>query len=380
MVCRGTRAEFKQIFAGTTRIATKLEQFPSGEGYGTGAKNLTEVYQYFYHPDHLGSTGFATDATGEVYQHLEYFPFGETWVDEVSDDTRVPYRFTGQEFDEETKLYYYGARYYDPRTSVWESPDPAMGAYLHAGKPGFAAPTVGNNWNVALKGAGMGGAFEPHNLNGFGYTRQNPLRFVDPTGAWSETYTGVRGVKAHQLFFQWMEEHHPGRFTYDSALGIEGLGRPDVTETFEGIMGECRFMCLGYKPPNSYRIWELKPVTHKSSFPLIAKDFEQIGGYKEHMDSKGHYVEIGNPEAIVPYVKGGLYIGTITDYGLWENKTYDVKIWPGDPKKDFGRVFYELSNEKVEETNLSRALKWSWLFLPRREDQGRGCGCTAPAN
>ena len=86
----------KQIFAGATRIATKLEQFPSGEGYGTGAKNLTSFYQYFYHPDHLGSTGFVTDATGEVYQHLEYFPFGETWVDEVSDDTRVPYRFTGQ--------------------------------------------------------------------------------------------------------------------------------------------------------------------------------------------------------------------------------------------------------------------------------------------
>ena len=80
----------KQIFAGATRIATKLEQFPSGEGYGTGAKNLTSFYQYFYHPDHLGSTGFVTDATGEVYQHLEYFPFGETWVDEVSDDTRVP--------------------------------------------------------------------------------------------------------------------------------------------------------------------------------------------------------------------------------------------------------------------------------------------------
>ena len=109
----------KQVFAGATRIATKLEISPTGEGYGPGAKNLKEVAQYFYHQDHLGSTGFATDATGEVWQHLEYFPFGETWVDEVSDDTRVRYRFTGQELDQETKLYYFGARYYDPRTSVW---------------------------------------------------------------------------------------------------------------------------------------------------------------------------------------------------------------------------------------------------------------------
>jgi hypothetical protein len=62
-----------------------------------GAKNLKEVAQYFYHQDHLGSTGFVTGATGEVYQHLEYFPFGETWVDEVSGDLSVPYRFTGQD-------------------------------------------------------------------------------------------------------------------------------------------------------------------------------------------------------------------------------------------------------------------------------------------
>ena len=152
----------KQIFAGATRIVTKLEQFPSGEGYGTGAKNLTSFYQYFYHPDHLGSTGFVTDATGEVYQHLEYFPFGETWVDEVSDDTRVPYRFTGQEFDAETRLYYYGARYFDPRTSAWQNPDPALGK-------NFNRQSAGNR-------------FDPRNLNTFGYAYQNPLVLVDPDG------------------------------------------------------------------------------------------------------------------------------------------------------------------------------------------------------
>ena len=152
----------KQVFAGTTRIATKLEISPTGEGYGPGAKNLKEVAQYFYHPDHLGSTGFATDATGEVWQHLEYFPFGETWVDEVSDDTRVPYRFTGQELDQETKLYYFGARYYDPKTSAWQSPDPAL--------------------RKALNTKSAGNRFDPRNLNTFGYASQNPLAFVDPDG------------------------------------------------------------------------------------------------------------------------------------------------------------------------------------------------------
>jgi len=40
-------------------------------------------------------------------------------------------RFTGQILDQETGLYYYGARYLDPRTSRWLSGDPAIGEYVH---------------------------------------------------------------------------------------------------------------------------------------------------------------------------------------------------------------------------------------------------------
>jgi len=79
---------------------------------------------YFYHPDHLGSTSYVTDGSGEVYQHLEYFAFGETFVDEHSNTDRIPYLFNGKGLDEDTGLYYFGARYYDPRTSIWSSVDP----------------------------------------------------------------------------------------------------------------------------------------------------------------------------------------------------------------------------------------------------------------
>jgi RHS repeat-associated protein len=65
-----------------------------------------------------------TDAAGEVYQHLEYFAFGETFVDEHSNTDRTPYLFNGKELDEETELYYYGARYYDASTSIFLSVDP----------------------------------------------------------------------------------------------------------------------------------------------------------------------------------------------------------------------------------------------------------------
>lgn len=107
---------------GQILTAGKSGKIPPGQVNGTG--NVTEQFRYFYHPDHLRSTSYVTDASGEVFQHLEYFAFGETFVDEHSNTDRTPYLFNGKELDEETGLYYYGARYYDPKTSVWQSVDP----------------------------------------------------------------------------------------------------------------------------------------------------------------------------------------------------------------------------------------------------------------
>jgi RHS repeat-associated protein len=45
-------------------------------------------------------------------------------VEEHSNTHRTPYLFNGKELDEETGLYYYGARFYEPQISVWLSVDP----------------------------------------------------------------------------------------------------------------------------------------------------------------------------------------------------------------------------------------------------------------
>jgi RHS repeat-associated protein len=134
---------------GQILTAGKSGKIPPGQVNGTG--NVTEAFRYFYHPDHLGSTSYVTDASGEVYQHLEYFAFGETFVEEHSNTNRTPYLYNSKELDEETGLYYYGARYYDPRTSVWQSVDPKMDKY-----PGVS----------------------PYN-----YCLNNPLILLDPNGA-----------------------------------------------------------------------------------------------------------------------------------------------------------------------------------------------------
>ena len=88
-----------------------------------------EKMQFYYHPDHLGSSSYITNLEGEVVQHIEYVPFGEVFVEERNNIWNTPYLFNAKEFDEETELYYYGARYYDPRVSLWISTDVAQGKY-----------------------------------------------------------------------------------------------------------------------------------------------------------------------------------------------------------------------------------------------------------
>ena len=71
------------------------------------------------------------DASGALVQHLEYIPFGEVFIDErpTASSWSTPYKFNAKELDEETGLYYYGARYYDPRSSIWLGVDPLAEKY-----------------------------------------------------------------------------------------------------------------------------------------------------------------------------------------------------------------------------------------------------------
>ncbi|MFD4655785.1 SpvB/TcaC N-terminal domain-containing protein [Kitasatospora sp. NPDC058444] len=144
---------YKHVFVGDSRLTTK-----------TVAATGTEDDQSFLHADHLGSSGYLTDKQGAVTEHLEYFPFGETWVEERTGQADTPYRFTGKEQDAETGLYYYGARYYNPRTQLWAGADPALPDYLDKG--------------VA------GGITEPRNLAAYTYAHNNPVKLADPTGKW----------------------------------------------------------------------------------------------------------------------------------------------------------------------------------------------------
>jgi len=89
-----------------------------------------EKFIYFYHKDHLGSSAQISDIDANIVHHIEYMPYGENFFEKRSHwSTR--YKFNAKEKDEETGLYYYGARYYTPEISVWLSVDPLSDKYPH---------------------------------------------------------------------------------------------------------------------------------------------------------------------------------------------------------------------------------------------------------
>ena len=132
-------------------------------------KDNYEKMQFYYHPDHLGSSSYITNLDGEVAQHIEYVPFGEVFIEERNNTWNTPYLFNAKEFDEETGMYYYGARYYEPRLSLWMSTDPMQEKYP--------------------------------NISSYAYCYNNPLIHIDPTGQEGVVVSGQPGDHKNKEHF-----------------------------------------------------------------------------------------------------------------------------------------------------------------------------------
>ena len=112
---------------------------------------------YYYQKDGLGSVVGLTDEAGQVVQIYEYDSFGR--IINQTGSIRNPFSYTGREYDEETGLYYYRARYYDPNAGRFLTKDPI----------GFA----GGDANL------------------FSYVKNNPLNYIDPSGMMFAPYHGI---------------------------------------------------------------------------------------------------------------------------------------------------------------------------------------------
>ncbi|MBL8741007.1 MAG: RHS repeat-associated core domain-containing protein [Myxococcales bacterium] len=103
--------------------------------------------------NHLGSTMLEVDETGQIISYEEYHPYGTSAYRASNGSVDVSarrYRYTGKERDEETGLYYNGARYLAAWLGRWTSADPI---------------------GIGADGPGI-----------YNYTRGSPVNYTDPSG------------------------------------------------------------------------------------------------------------------------------------------------------------------------------------------------------
>jgi len=210
------------LYAGALRVA----------GLTVPYSDPTTSTLSYYHQDHLGGTALATDSTGMISHVYDYYPYGTPLLDETLSGSTVPYSFTGKEYTEDTGLYYFEARWYDPLIGRFVSGDPMQ----------YRAP------QKLLA--------DPQALNYYAYARNNPLFYVDPSGqlptiAWYGVVHGLRtigynisatllGISAQGRISEWGTVNFYENSTSPLAAGItDEIRSTDVYQSaLDGIKGE----------------------------------------------------------------------------------------------------------------------------------------------
>lgn len=149
----------------------------------------------YYFADHLGSSRVVTSATGGVLDDCDYFPFGGE-VAQCGTASNNHYKFTDKERDSESGLDYFGARYFSSVLARFVTVDPLY----------FQKAMVS----------------DPQRLNLYAYTRNNPLRYIDPSGY-------ILRVAGETLAAQEVLRQLVGKFSNKLTFGENGTVAFNVT-------------------------------------------------------------------------------------------------------------------------------------------------------
>ncbi len=151
---------------------SKLGEIRLGNIFGDTTPELKYTIE-----DHLGGSLIQLQPNGALINKEEYYPFGETSFGSYG---LKRYKYCGKERDNESGLYYYGARYYAAWTCRFVSCDPFMAQYAHLSPYNYAS----NNPVTHLDIDGM----------------QNPAETSSPSGGnGSGSKTGADGAPKRQI-------------------------------------------------------------------------------------------------------------------------------------------------------------------------------------
>jgi YD repeat-containing protein len=116
----------KHIFAGPLRVATVLMRPALAAHEEEFDEDLLEDWpaegkRFFLHRDHAGDITYVTDADGEIFQHLRYFPSGAEWVSEMGAWQWTRLRLADRDRDAATWLEHGRVRDFDAAEGRWLS-------------------------------------------------------------------------------------------------------------------------------------------------------------------------------------------------------------------------------------------------------------------
>ena len=149
--------EGEDIVLETSGAGTEQARYTHGPGIDAPLKVKRGSSTYYYHEDPLGSIVLMTDASKNASRTYKYDAFGNI-ITQTGSATNF-YMYTGREYDSETALYYYRARTYDPKVGRFLQGDPLPP--------------------------------RPQEMNGYVYSRNNPIHFIDPDGLWCKNNTNA---------------------------------------------------------------------------------------------------------------------------------------------------------------------------------------------
>ena len=184
---------------------------------------------YTYHKDTLGSVRTITDNAQTPVATYSYDSFGNMTR---TGTLNQPYTYTGREWDPETGLYYYRARYYDPTIGRFISRDPI--------------------------------SFAGGDVNLYGYVQNNPVNKKDPFGLWdSKGFPANLGNYANSAPY-WPGSDYKPIGPFGKICGAEGTVEatwiPDITpeacRKHDECYDECAKKCAGYDCKNKCD-WQL---------------------------------------------------------------------------------------------------------------------------
>jgi RHS repeat-associated protein len=146
----------------------------------------------YYLVDHLGSIVQTTDASATVTLTRQY----DAWGDLLQGSAAAGYAFTGREWDPETGLYYYRARYYEPKIARFVREDP-----------------------IGFEGG----------VNFYAYVHNRPTRFTDPLGLDIEVcyYADAAAGFGHVGFSVPGDPTTYGYYPTGNPMGSPGMVQPD---------------------------------------------------------------------------------------------------------------------------------------------------------